>query len=418
MVSISSLEFLISLAIPLPILLICLLLNPMTDSVDYRKAIPAAFKGLYSSTPALLVTAPGRINLIGEHTDYNNGFVFPAAINKEVVFAISLSSQQESSLFAYNLGKGALLSHKNLLPQAQPGWINFFAGVVAGLQERGFVIPPVNCVFGGDIPNGAGLSSSAALEVGFATALKNLFDLPLDPWDIIQIAQKAEHEYVGVKCGIMDMFASTMGKKDHAMLLDCQNLEFEYYPVHLGGYQLLLIDTQVKHSLASSQYNIRRQECEMGVAALKKYKPNATSLRNFSSLEIEQYKSELPEKVYERCSFVSSEIERTQQAALDLQKGDIAAFGHKMFQTHSGLSAKYEVSCPELDFLAELAAKFPSKIPGARMMGGGFGGCTINIIQRDFIAEFKREVYQSYSRNFQRSPDFIEVAIEEGAGVL
>ena len=390
----------------------------MPDSIDYRKAIPATFKDLYSSTPTLLARAPGRINLIGEHTDYNNGFVFPAAIDKEVVFAISISRQQESSFYAYNLGKGALLSHKNLLPQAQPAWTNFFAGVVAGLQERGFNIPPVNCVFGGDIPNGAGLSSSAALEVGFATALKNLFDLPLKPRDIIHLAQRAEHEYVGVKCGIMDMFASTMGKKDHAMLLDCQNLQFEYYPVHLGEYQLLLIDTQVKHSLASSQYNIRRQECEQGVAALKKYKPNATSLRNFSSLEIEQYKNELPEKVYERCSFVTGESERTRQAALDLQKGDIAAFGRKMFQTHRGLSEKYEVSCPELDFLAELAGRFPDKIPGARMMGGGFGGCTINIIRRDFTEEFKREAYQSYSGKFQRSPDFIEVAIEEGAGVL
>lgn len=390
----------------------------MTDSIDYRRAIPAAFNDLYSSTPALLVRAPGRINLIGEHTDYNNGFVFPAAINKEVVFAISPSRQQESSLYAYNLGTGALLNHQNLSPQAQPTWINFFAGVVAGLQERGFNIPAVNCVFGGDIPNGAGLSSSAALEVGFATALKNLFDLPLEPWDIIHIAQKAEHEYVGVKCGIMDMFASTMGKKDHAMLLDCQNLQFDYYPVHLGEYQLLLIDTQVKHSLASSEYNVRRQECEMGVDTLKKYKPNAMSLRNFSSREVEQYRHDLPEKVYDRCSFVSSEIERTQQAALDLQKGDIAAFGHKMFQTHSGLSAKYEVSCPELDFLAELAAKFPDKIPGARMMGGGFGGCTINIIQRDFIEAFKNEIHQAYSRKFQRSPGFIEVAIEEGAGVI
>ena len=390
----------------------------MTDSVDYRKVVPAAFNDFYNNTPGVLVRAPGRINLIGEHTDYNNGFVFPAAINKEVVFAISPSSQQESAIYAYNLGKGALLNHKNLLPQSQPGWINFFAGVLAGLQERGFSIPPVNCVFGGDIPNGAGLSSSAALEVGFATALKNLFDLPLEPWDIIHLAQKAEHEYVGVKCGIMDMFASTMGKKDHAMLLDCQNLEFEYYPVHLGEYHLLLIDTQVKHSLANSQYNIRRQECESGVGVLKKYKPAATSLRQFSSGEIEMHQAELPGKVYERCSFVATEIERTQQAALDLRKGDIAAFGRKMFQTHQGLSEKYEVSCPELDFLVELAERFPDKIPGARMMGGGFGGCTINIIRRDFIEEFKREVHQNYSAKFRRSPHFIEVAIEEGAGVV
>ncbi len=391
---------------------------PMTTPVNYRNTITNTFKELYSTPPSLLVRAPGRINLIGEHTDYNDGFVFPAAINKEIIFAVSPSRQPESSFYAANLRKGALLNHSMLVPISQPSWINFFAGVIAGLQQRGFSIPAVNCVFGGDIPNGAGLSSSAALEVGFATALQHLFNLPLEPWDIIKIAQQAEHEYVGVKCGIMDMFASKMGRKNHAMLLDCQSLAFDYYPVNLGQYQLLLIDTHVKHSLASSEYNTRRLECERGVAILKKYKPGATSLRYFTPGEIDEHKAELPDSVYDRCSFVVGEIERAQQAAQDLRKGDIAAFGQKMFATHEGLSKKYEVSCPELDFLVAQAHRHPHSVAGARMMGGGFGGCTINIVRTDFAEAFKEQVGLAYTREFQKMPGFIEVTIEDGAGVI
>ncbi|MEQ8533289.1 MAG: galactokinase family protein, partial [Imperialibacter sp.] len=203
----------------------------MFEELDYQSLISRTFTELYGSSPAIVVRAPGRINLIGEHTDYNNGFVFPAAINREIIFAMSPSTRPDTSLFALNINKGALVNHKKLVPKSNPAWTNFFTGVVAGLQRRGIDIPPVNCVFGGDIPNGAGLSSSAALEVGFGTALTQLFELFVEPWDIIQIAQKAEHEYVGVKCGIMDMFASKMGKKDHAMLLDCRDLTFDYYPL-------------------------------------------------------------------------------------------------------------------------------------------------------------------------------------------
>lgn len=388
------------------------------EEINYRTAVPEKFRELYGMEPTVVVRAPGRINLIGEHTDYNNGFVFPAAINKEIVFAMGPSKGADSAVFALNVKQGTVVDHATLLPNAKPAWINFFSGVVAGLQRRGLKIPPVSCVFGGDIPNGAGLSSSAALEVGFGTALNELCNLGVEPWDIVKIAQKAEHEFVGVKCGIMDMFASKMGKKGHAMLLDCQSLLFDYFPVSLGDYQLLLIDTQVKHSLASSEYNTRRQECEKGVEILRKHKAEAKSLRDFTPGEIEEHSHELPDKVYRRCRFVAKEIERTQEAAVDLNKGDILAFGAKMFETHQGLSRDYEVSCPELDFLAEQAQLFPDKIPGARMMGGGFGGCTINIVKTSFVEEFKKHVDLAYTRKFHISPVFIDVSIEDGAGLL
>ena len=390
----------------------------MGDQINYRQTVPTKFRELYGSLPAVIVRAPGRINLIGEHTDYNKGFVFPAAIDKEIVFAMSPSQLPDSSLFALNINKGTVVNHGNLVPKASPSWVNFFTGVVAGLQARGFDIPPVNCVFGGDIPNGAGLSSSAALEVGFGTALQTLFGLDVKPWDIVHIAQKAEHEFVGVKCGIMDMFASKMGKKGHAMLLDCRSLAFDYFPVELGDFSLLLVDTQVKHSLASSEYNTRRQECEQGVELMKKRKPEATSLRDFTSQEVDQHATLLPDKVYNRCSFVVGEIERTQRAAEDLAKGDIRAFGDKMFKTHEGLSKDYEVSCAELDFLVEEARAFPDKIFGSRMMGGGFGGCTINIIHNEFVEEFRQKVNLSFTKKFQIAPSFIHVSIEDGASVL
>ncbi|WP_416866724.1 MAG: galactokinase [Imperialibacter sp.] len=390
----------------------------MFEELDYKALISRTFTELYGSSPAILVRAPGRINLIGEHTDYNNGFVFPAAINREIIFAMSPSTRPETSLFALNINKGALVNHKKLVPKSNPAWTNFFSGVVAGLQQRGFDVPAVNCVFGGDIPNGAGLSSSAALEVGFGTALTQLFGLSVEPWDVINIAQKAEHEYVGVKCGIMDMFASKMGKKDHAMLLDCRDLTFDYYPLQLEEHSLLLIDTRVKHSLASSEYNTRRLECELGVTVLKKHKPEANSLRDFNSFEVEELADELPENVFRRCRFVTGEIQRTQAAALDLKKGDLRAFGKKMNDTHRGLSSDYEVSCRELDFLAAEAARFPDEILGARMMGGGFGGCTINIVKKEFEEEFKRHVDLSFTKQFHAAPSFYDISIEAGASVI
>lgn len=390
----------------------------MLDDLDYKALISRTFTNMYGAAPVLMVRAPGRINLIGEHTDYNEGFVFPAAIDKEIIFAMSPSQQAESSVFALNINKGTVVSHQKLIPKSSPSWINFFTGVVAGLQTRGFDIPPVNCVFGGDIPNGAGLSSSAALEVGFGTALNALFGLGVEPWEIIKIAQKAEHDFVGVKCGIMDMFASKMGRKGQAMLLDCRSLTFDYYPVELNDFGLLLVDTRVKHSLASSEYNTRRLECELGVEVLKNHKADAVSLRDFSSYEIEELADELPMNVLRRCRFVTGEIERTQAAAVDLKNGNLVAFGKKMTETHEGLSQDYQVSCKELDFLVAEAARFPDEILGARMMGGGFGGCTINIIKKGFEDEFKAHIDRSFTKRFHTSPVFYDVSIEDGAGLI
>ena len=240
---------------------------------------------------------------------------------------------------------------------------------------------PFSCVFGGNIPTGAGLSSSAALECGFGFALGEVNGLRVAPMQLIKMAQWAEHHFAGVKCGIMDQFASTMGKEGNVIVLDCRSLDYRYAPVELQDYGIVLCDTKVKHALVDSEYNTRRKECEAGVSLHRKHYPTVSSLRDVTSDMLEKHRRDLPEIVYQRCSYVVAEIARVQEAYIDLERGDVRAFGERMFETHEGLSKCYGVSCRELDFLVEEARKFDGVI-GARMMGGGFGGCTINLVKK------------------------------------
>ncbi|MGV3503479.1 MAG: galactokinase [Adhaeribacter sp.] len=355
------------------------------------------FKELYQQEP-LVVRSPGRVNLIGEHTDYNEGFVLPAAINKEIFFAIAPSNTQQVRFYSFDLQEAAAYSLEDIQP-GDKAWANYLLGVIAQFQQAQLFIGGFDLVFGGNVPIGAGLSSSAAVECGLAFALNHLFNLDLEKMQLVKMAQKAEHEYAGVRCGIMDQFASMFGKHNQVVKLDCRSLNYQYYPFDLSAYRLVLCDTQVKHSLASSEYNTRRQECEQGVALLQKYYPQVKSLRDVSLQMLEAHATEFPEVVLKRCGYVVRENLRVETACEDLVRGDLQAFGQKMYASHQGLQHDYEVSCPELDFLAARAKDHPAVL-GARMMGGGFGGCTINLVALDSLEQFTADMKQAYQQAF------------------
>jgi len=374
------------------------------------------FKEVYPGEP-LLVRSPARINLIGEHTDYNDGFVMPAAIDKEIVFAMAPSNDGISRIFSMNFQEQLSIDLHDTNKVKHPKWLNYLMGIIHQLKERGLKLKPFNCVVGGNIPAGSGLSSSAAFECGFVFALDRLNNLNLEKLDMIKLAQWSEHHYAGVKCGIMDQFASMMGKSEHVFVLDCRSLVYHYFPITLKDYTIVLLDSSVKHSLADSEYNTRRKECEQGVAILQKYYPTIESLRDVTPAMLKEKQAYLPAVVYKRCSYIVSEIARVQEASQDLEKGDIVQFGKKMYETHDGLSKLYEVSCKELDFLAAQAVNFDGVV-GARMMGGGFGGCTINIVRNDKVEPFIKQTRQNYYNSFNiELPSYI-VEIKDGTSII
>lgn len=374
------------------------------------------FRELYKGEP-LIVRAPGRINLIGEHTDYNDGFVMPAAIDKDITFAIAPSPTDESVIYSLTYNEFFPVDIRNPQRTAAPGWANYLLGVMRQFVDKGYSLKPFRCVFGGNIPTGAGLSSSAALECGFAVTLNELNQFKVPRETMVHMAQWSEHHFVGVKCGIMDQFASMMGEEGKVIVLDCRSLEYHYSPLSLQDYSIVLCNTGVKHSLVDSEYNTRRSECEQGVAILKKHYPEVKSLRDVSMEMVTRHRSELPGKVYDRCFYVTGEIKRVQEASADLQRGDLEAFGKKMFETHTGLSKLYEVSCAELDFLAGHAANFEGVL-GARMMGGGFGGCTINIVRKQNVESFISSAREAYQKAFNLELITYIVHVKSGAGLL
>ena len=377
------------------------------------KKIEETFQELFGSKP-LLVRAPGRINLIGEHTDYNEGFVLPAAIDKEMVLAVAKNGSDTCRLFSIDYNEAVAFSLQEMQP-TNKGWPNYIMGVVDQLQKADYTIEGFDCVFGGDIPIGAGLSSSAALECGAAYALSELFGLGIDKISLIRYAQKAEHTFAGVQCGIMDQFASVMGNKGQALRLDCRSLEYTYFPLELKEYQIVLCDTGVKHSLASSEYNTRRLECEQGVKKVQERHPLVLSLRDVSLPMLEEVASELDRVVYQRCRYVIEENERLLSGCQLLEQGDIEGFGQKMYGSHKGLSEQYEVSCPELDFLVDYSKDMPYVV-GARMMGGGFGGCTINLVAREEKDRFVGQLAEAYKKQFGLELKTYEVSISDGTG--
>lgn len=365
----------------------------------------------------LISAAPGRVNIIGEHTDYNQGFVLPGAIDKKIYFAIAKNNTQNINLLAADFNKTYTLNANKLLTHPNH-WSNYFIGVIEEIRKiHPFDLKGFNCVFGGNLPTGAGLSSSAALETGFAVAINEIFSIGLSKSETIEICQKAEHNYVGTKCGIMDQFAVMMGKKDHVMQLDCKTLDYEYFPLNSIDYKFVLINSKIQHSLASSEYNIRRAECERGVEILKEHYPAVTSLRDATTEMLKKHEDKLPHSIYKRCKYVINENQRVVRFCKLLKLKELEVAGNILFEGHDGLSRRYEVSCPEIDFLVE-HAKTKDYVKGSRMMGGGFGGCTINIIEKNSFEEFQYDFSKIYSEKFNILPDFHEFTLEDGAQVL
>ena len=375
------------------------------------------FSSRFGQTPDIVVSSPGRINLIGEHTDYNLGYVLPAAIDKYIHIAIRKRTDKELHFFAADFSSAYTGKLGNWQKSSQQ-WPDFLLGVLKEFAERGVELFGMDLCFGGDIPAGAGLSSSAAIECGLAYAVNELLQLHLPKIELVQLAQAAENRFVGVQCGIMDQFASMFGMKDKAILLDCRNLKYEYIPFSLDQYAILLLDSQVKHSLASSEYNVRREQCEMGVKALRKVYPHVNSLRDANRAMIEYtLKDQVPDLVYHRCKYVVEENLRLQVGCEALRRNDVVAFGKKMYASHIGLSKLYEVSCPDLDYLVELA-RLEHSIIGARMMGGGFGGCTINLIRKSFINEVVERISIAYQQRFSTSPTPIICQLSNGTATV
>jgi len=337
----------------------------------------------------------------------------PAAVDKEIYFAISGSSDERSVIYSVKYNERFEVDLENPKPVDHPKWVNFLLGVLFQFKENGYPVKPFYCVFGGNVPLGAGMSSSAAMECGFAFALSEYNLLNIPRLKIITMAQWAEHHYVGVKCGIMDQFASVMGKEGHAIVLDCRSLTHRYAPLDLSEYGIVLCDTKVKHSLVDSEYNTRRKECESGVRLLHPFYPQVKSLRDVSPEMLGKHRREFPGKVYQRCLYVVQEILRVQEASRDLDQGNLKAFGQKMFQTHDGLSQLYEVSCKELDFLVAEAKK-DQGVLGSRMMGGGFGGCTINLVRNDLADSFISEMRAKYLEAFSIEMAAYRVKVVQG----
>ena len=347
-----------------------------TDHMDFHVPVLASFRRQFGE-PAVLVRSPGRVNLIGEHTDYNQGFVLPAAVDRGIAMAIRPRSDRRYVLHALDLNRRLEGDLRKLAPHPER-WPNYLLGVLDQLQKSEHPVGGFELVYGGDLPMGAGMSSSAALECGLVFSLNELFGLGLDRLTMAKLSQAAEHSFVGVKCGIMDQMASLMSRKDHVMMLDCQDLSCRFVPFH-SPVKIFLCDTQVERALAESGYNQRRSQCEAGVALLQKYAPNVRSLRDVRLELLDAHRAECEPVIYRRCRYVIEENLRVIAACEALQRDDLKVFGQLMNQSHQGLSKAYEVSCPELDVLAEAAAALPGVL-GARMMGAGFGGCTVNLV--------------------------------------
>ncbi|MBQ9400418.1 MAG: galactokinase [Bacteroidales bacterium] len=379
-----------------------------------RNSIHQKFVSLFGTSGEQYASA-GRINLIGEHTDYNGGFVFPGAIDKGIVVEIKPNGTSMVRVFALDRDSFATFD-PNFEDIPDKGWVRYVFGVCREFIKRGGRVEGFDAVFAGDVPLGAGLSSSAALEGAFAFAINDLFGSGFDGATLARIGQSTEHNYCGVNCGIMDQFASIHGKKDHLMLLNCSTLEYKYFPFHAEGFRLVLVNTGVEHELASSAYNRRRQSCETAVAAIQKNHPEVKTLSDAKRIWLEEVREDICAEDFLRAQYVIGEMQRVLDVCDALLREDFETVGEMMYQTHFGLSRQYGVSCPELDFLNHLARKMD--VTGSRMMGGGFGGCTINLVRDELYDSFVAAAKEKFAAEFGHEPQIYDVVISDGARKL
>ena len=381
-----------------------------------KAELSALFAQQFNEAPSFVIASPGRINLIGEHVDYNSGFVLPAAIDKYMYVAVSKRNDSHILLHAADLYQNYQTNLDAPLQPSSSGWPNYVLGVVHDLLEAGYSVSGFNMLITGNIPIGAGVSSSAALECATVFACKHLFDLNISKEVMVTTAQRAENNFVGVNCGVMDQFASMFGKSDHVIKLDCADLSYTYFPFKLEGISIVLFDTFVKHTLASSEYNTRREECETGLAALRQ-QFSITSFREATLDMLNTVTNSISDKVYNRCKYVIEEIARMEAACNHLLAGKLDAFGARMYETHTGLSDLYEVSCPELDCIVENCKK-ENAIIGARMMGGGFGGCVIALVQTANVEDVYNRINNAYQNKFGQTMGKYLMQIGDGTRLL
>lgn len=367
----------------------------------------------FDGSTGYIYFAPGRVNLIGEHTDYNGGFVFPGAVEKGILAEIKPNGTNQVRAYSIDL-KDYVEFELSDTEAPSASWAKYIYGVCKEMQKLGVEVKGFNTAFAGDVPLGAGMSSSAALESCYATAINELFaEGKIDKMELARVGQRTEHNYVGVMCGIMDQFASIHGREGQLMRLDTRSMEYEYHPFNPQGYKLVLLDTVVKHTLADSAYNKRRQSCEAVVAEIKKDHPEVEYLRDVDMAMLEAYKGRVSEEDYKRAEYVVGETQRVLDVTAALDKGDYETVGQRMYETHKGLSQLYEVSCEELDFLNDIAIE--CGVSGSRVMGGGFGGCTINLVKEELYDLFVDTAKKKYAEKFGHEPKVYNVIISDGA---
>jgi galactokinase len=364
----------------------------------------------------LLVVSPGRVNLIGEHTDYNEGFVLPGATDKAIVFAAAPRTDGVCHFVSHDFDQ-EFRCELDGLHRSPLRWPDYLQGVIDQFQRAGHKVGGFNCVFGGDIPVGAGMSSSAAIEGGLAFVLNAMFRLGLDSLTLVKLAQKAENEFVGVRCGIMDQFINIHGREKTVLKLDCRSLTYEHFPFDREDLRIVVSDTLVRRELAGSEYNVRRRQCEDGVNLLKKHQPEVRSLRDVTLELLQAHQAEFDPVVFRRCDYVVRENIRVAEACVDLLRGDFKSFGERMYDSHAGLRDDYEVSSAELNALVEAAARVPGVL-GSRMMGAGFGGCTISLVESAAVPEYEARVSREYQAAIGQAPKIHVIRIEAGTHLV
>lgn len=384
--------------------------------MENLQKIQMNFREIYKREPRVF-RAPGRVNLIGEHTDYNDGFVLPFAIDRNVLFAGARREDTKINVQALDIQESFSFDLRDEAVRRRGTWIDYVEGTIRCLQKRFALTKGADLAFSSTVPIGAGLSSSAALEVSAGFAALSLNEIEFDRKELAFAAQKAEHEFVGVNSGIMDQFASALCIKDHALLLDCRSLETRNISLDLPGAMIVVCDTQVKHELGATEYNLRRAECEAGVELLRQFLPEINSLRDVNLEEFLKYEENLPEKIRKRCRHVITENARTLEAAKALQENDLIETGRLMFLSHESLRNDYEVSCAELDTLVD-AARTVEGVLGARMTGGGFGGCTVNLIRREVYEKFRETIFQDYNKTYGFEPIIYNFEASAGASEI